>query len=318
MPGWFEEVFNKFTRHKRSQEQSSPQNSTIENNDLGHEQNERPETKRLREIVLWSFFVSQGDPTLQKKLLSNVVRLHPELITNICDWARELNFKEQMIVKEDDRGVSADPQYVLGWHIDERALELDPSGKRLLADVRRFVLGVMHPEGSTSKEDSPFFYRDLLHETSLRVSDLMRTTERSEQTVEEKYIDSLEECAHSLIQREVSLMNSYMGWQETLLKNSSTDKHMSDLHERLRRRIEVRRDFIGVSLLCKYALSDRRMFARPKLPPELMNVMQALGVYIRAHKDAFLTPQVNEKQSSLAKLIEYWNRESKPQEKIEL
>lgn len=292
---------------KRKREKTSPAAEELST----AERREKPETERLRKIVLWSFFASQGDPELQRIFLSNVVRIHPELIDSMQAWANELKFEERLEEKRVVGTETEDSGSELTFSIDPRALELHPSGPKLIADVKRIVSGDSHPKGSVPKPDSPDFYPEVLAETSRRVADLFKTALPALYEGKEPVYHSIENCTDRLVRRDTEWMVFYEDLEEQIVHDLELEPAQ---RAQMTQRIQARREFIGVSLLCKYGLSEKRVSAVPILAPEIQEVFEEVGKYVRSNRERYLAPVVSpggeSRPSDLRELLDYWKKET--------
>lgn len=245
----------------------SPINSKEQGGGEGSAEKERPEFERLRKIVFWSFYASQGDPGVQKTVLSNVVRMHPDLIPSMEEWVKKFSFSPPGKDSEEK-----------DWTIDKDLLLSEPSGARLLRDVSRFVVGHLHPEGSVPEADTSEFDEDIRKETARRVADLFSTALPAMLENKKPVFESIEACADALLYRDSSLMMFYREMKKQA-KDSSFSKEQ---RATARRRIAMRKE-VGVSLVFKYALSEKRATAVPRLAPEVQAVFEAVGEHIRSH-----------------------------------
>ena len=299
--------------------------------DLGEpsdiEKREDPGTERLRKTVFWSFFVSQGDPALQRLVLSNVVRLHPEVISSIEQWGKELHFlfKPDVAVKHDDLKRLRAAETAFGvespecqklrrefmWTVDTDKFDKNTSAQLLMEDVKKFVKGRIHPKGTTSEPDSPEFHFNIRTETKLRVVDLLATILPARIENKPEAFDSIEDFSLKLIEKDFQLMQSYAYFKSEEAKESD---------EKRAHRI-LARESIGVSLICKYGLSAKRNEAVPRLSSDVQDVLENAGNYIRANKEKFLAPVEGNKRgvlrprktltlSKLTELLAHWKQET--------
>lgn len=270
---------------------------------------EKPEFERLRKIVFWSFYVSQGEPRLQFTILSNVVRMHPELIHDMRSWAAILKFSKDKTADTTQADASLEPEE-MNWSVDQETLLKEPSGARLLRDVRRFVSGHLHPEGSLPETGTEEFTKEVLSETALRVADLFKTlllAERKGEEEEALVFESLENCANELIYRDSDRLSVYSD-----LKKQTRDSSLSLEDRRFARRSVSMRKEIGVSIVCKYALSKDRHTATPRLAPEIQELLEAVGDYMRSHTTPWRKKRVYAKRSVEFILVTHeWKKATK-------